>query len=175
MATSSITGGARASRLPSGTDLASLGPSDSSDSGSDSLGTRDRQQLLADSDATGTGEASGDPSAPNAEAADILPDHLIYGRTGLQRSLLDEEENQSTADAAADDFDNSRAAFDVPGSALDDPDLMDTTADAGALAEDSPPADESTLGEDAEGFSERASVLDQPAGLPPLPGHRGLQ
>jgi hypothetical protein len=175
MATSSLTGGASAARLPSGTDLASLGPSDSSDSGSDTLGTRDRQQLQGDSDATGTGEDSGDPSAPNVEAADILPDHLIYGRTGLQRSLLDEEENQSSADTAADDFDNSRAAFDVPGSALDDPDLMDTTADAGELAQDSLSLDESVLAEDADGFTEAASSPDEPAGLRPVPGHRGLQ
>ncbi len=175
MATSSITGGARASRLPSGTDLASLGPSDSSDSGSDSLGTRDRQQLMGDSDATGTGESSGDPSALNAEAADILPDHLIYGRTGLQKSLLEEEENQTTADTAADDFDNSRAAFDVPGSALDDPDLMDTTADAGELAQDSLSLDESVLAEDIDGFTESAFLPDEPAGLPHVPGHRGLQ
>lgn len=175
MATSSITGGARASRLPSGTDLASLGPSDSSDSGSDSLGGRDRQQLLSDSDATGTGESSGDSSVPNVEAADILPDHLIYGRKGLRKAWLESDEIEAAGDTAADDFDDSRAAFDVPGSALDDPDLMDTTADAGELAQDLESVDEPALGEGAEGLSEQASVLDQPAGLPPLPGHRGLQ
>lgn len=175
MATSSITGGARASRLPSGADLASLGPSDSSDSGSDSLGARDRQQLLSDSDATGTGEASGDPSVPCADAADILPDHLIYGRKGLQAAWLTSDEAESPSDTSAEDFDDSRAAFDVPGSALDDPDLMDTTADAGELAQDLESVDESMPSEGSEGLSEPASVLDQPAGLPLLPGHRGLQ
>ncbi len=175
MATSSITGGTRASRLPSGADLASLGPSDSSDSGSDSLGARDRQQLLSDSDATGTGEACGDPSVTNADAADILPDHLIYGRKGLQSSWLASDETEAPSDFSDEDFDDSRAAFDRPGSALDDPDLMDTTADAGELAQDLEPGDESVLAEDSEGLSERASVPDQPTGLPPVPGHRGLQ
>ena len=129
MATSSIRGGSLASRLPSGTDLASLGPSDSSDSGSDSLGTRDRMQMRSDSDATGTGEAPSDGSGTGAETADILPDHLIYGRPGLRRFSVEREEFDSPAGVLAGESDEDRGAFDAPGSALDDPDLMDTTAE----------------------------------------------
>ncbi|SEK17115.1 MULTISPECIES: hypothetical protein [unclassified Variovorax] len=62
MATSSILGGERAPIEPKGTDEESLGPSDSSDSGSD---------------AAGTGEhASAEPQSDEATNADILPDRV---------------------------------------------------------------------------------------------------
>lgn len=106
----SITGGARAPRQPSGADLASLGPSDSSDSGSDSLGTRNRQALAGDSDSTGTGE---DPlsEAWLVQGCDILPDHLVR----LAGSAV------------------QPAAH---GESLDDPNLIDTPADVTELAQD---------------------------------------
>lgn len=89
MATSSILGGERPPIEPKGTDVDSLGPSDSSDSGSDVRVSRERTAIPDDSaegaipiahdsssDAAGTGErASAD--APGAELdADILPDRL---------------------------------------------------------------------------------------------------
>jgi len=61
MATSSILGGERAPITPKGTDAESLGPSDSSDSGSDASGTND----AAD---------EGGLEAPTN--ADILPDRV---------------------------------------------------------------------------------------------------
>lgn len=163
MATSSITGGARAPRQPSGADLASLGPSDSSDSGSDSLGTRNRQVLASDSDATGTGE---DPLSEGlqVQGSDILPDHLV--RMSELAGWAD-----ATADAQrwADESvaQEAEQALDVPGSALDDPDLMDTTADANELAQEEADA------QDLDGFSEDDDQSE--VGAQRLPGHRGIQ
>ena len=89
MATSSILGGERAPVQPGGTDVDALGPSDSSDSGSDVQTDRNRAVLPDESsegalpvahgsttDAAGTGErASADPAAPR-EDADVLPDRV---------------------------------------------------------------------------------------------------
>lgn len=89
MATSSILGGDHAPARPRGTDVDTLGPSDSSDSGSDVQTDRNRSALPdeasegalpiahgSDTDAAGTGErASADPSAPE-DNADILPDRI---------------------------------------------------------------------------------------------------
>lgn len=74
MAYSSIVGTHLAPVLPSGRSSDLLGPSDNSDSGSDTRGTT---ESYGDSDATGTGEraeAAG-PEAP--EGGDILPDRVI--------------------------------------------------------------------------------------------------
>lgn len=141
MASSSITGGQRVPRLPSGADLASLGPSDSSDSGSDTVGTRDRQALAGDSDAAGTGEGPLN-NGFEIQGSDILPDHLLRSPDG---------------------------AIDKPGSALDDPDLMDTTADVGDLAQDEAQA------QDLDGFSPDEAQPGSTAFDPALPGHRGVQ
>lgn len=76
MATSSILGGDRVPVQPAGMDVASLGPSDSTDSGSDILGAFDVDELSSDSDAEGTGERrSVDPFNVRSDA-DILPDHI---------------------------------------------------------------------------------------------------
>ena len=89
MATSSILGGQRAPVQPGGTDVDALGPSDSSDSGSDVQTDRNRAVLPDESaegalpiahgsttDAAGTGErASADPAAPRDDA-DVLPDRV---------------------------------------------------------------------------------------------------
>src|SRR5215204_5355419 len=122
MATSSILGGDRAPVNPSGRDTDALGPSDSSDSGSDVQGERgfdalddgqiggDRADLRSDSDASGTGERG---SAVNdseiVEGADIAPDRI------------------GVVDGSGDD--PTRADMDV--------------ADVEALAADDDPADES--------------------------------
>ncbi len=88
MATSSILGGDHAPTHPRGTDVDALGPSDTSDSGSDVQSDRNRAAIGddaegafpiahgSDSDAAGTGErASADPAAPD-EDRDILPDRI---------------------------------------------------------------------------------------------------
>ena len=89
MATSSILGGEHAPPEPRGTDVDSLGPSDTSDSGSDVQTDRSRSALPdgsaegalpishgTDTDAEGTGErASADPTAASDDA-DILPDRI---------------------------------------------------------------------------------------------------
>jgi len=62
MATSSILGGDHPPIEPKGTDVDSLGPSDSSDSGSDAAGTEDR--------------ASAEGGLEEATNADILPDRV---------------------------------------------------------------------------------------------------
>ncbi|WP_019657196.1 hypothetical protein [Variovorax atrisoli] len=61
MATSSILGGERAPITPKGTDAESLGPSDSSDSGSD---------------ASGVNEAAAEGGLETPTNADILPDRV---------------------------------------------------------------------------------------------------
>lgn len=76
MATSSILGGDPAPIWPRGSDVASLGPSDSTDSGSDARGGFDFDELSSDTDAEGTGERSSvDPQNVRSDA-DILPDHV---------------------------------------------------------------------------------------------------
>lgn len=177
MATSSMTGGERAAHRPSGADLASLGPSDNSDSGSDSLGAYERQQWLSDSDASGTGEASG--NSPQGDAPDILPDHLIDRPRRLRRNdgkaLRPQERGAGQETEMSDSIDSIDSAFDAPGSALDNPELLDTTADAADLAQETV-SDEQTLpSEDLDGFSVREALPQEPARLAPLRGHRGLQ
>jgi hypothetical protein len=89
MPTSSILGGERAPAIPSGRDTDALGPSDSSDSGSDVQGERgfdaldegqiggDRADLGSDSDASGTGErGSAVHDTEIVEGADIAPDRI---------------------------------------------------------------------------------------------------
>ena len=89
MATSSILGGDRAPAQPAGRGTDALGPSDSSDSGSDVQGERgfdaldpgqiggDRADLGADSDAGGTGErGSAVHDSDIVEGADIAPDRI---------------------------------------------------------------------------------------------------
>ena len=76
MAYSSILGADPAPIQPSGRDSELLGPSDNSDSGSDTIGTH---EALSDTDSRGTGESGAAvPSDMNQkEGADILPDHVV--------------------------------------------------------------------------------------------------
>jgi hypothetical protein len=89
MSNSSILGGEHAPAYPAGTDVDALGPSDTSDSGSDVQTERNHSALpdegaegafplshAGSSDAGGTGErASAEAAAPDTDA-DILPDRI---------------------------------------------------------------------------------------------------
>ncbi len=92
MATSPITGAnSPAPAVPAGRDVDALGPSDSSDSGSDVQGERpmatapdNAAELGAlpvesgtDTDSTGTGERGSATGEDPAPAADIQPDRII--------------------------------------------------------------------------------------------------
>ena len=114
MATSSILGGKRAPADPKGKDVDALGPSDSSDSGSDVQTDRNRTALPDEgsegaypiahhstTDAAGTGErASADPVRSRADG-DILPDRTGTLPPGGTRSSNDPDAAQ--ADELADD------------------------------------------------------------------------
>ncbi|MEO5735597.1 MAG: hypothetical protein ABIN96_14070 [Rubrivivax sp.] len=90
MASSSITGVTRAPQRPEGTDIDALGPSDTSDSGSDVQGEQTMATSPAnpgewgattskhgsDSDSMGTG-ARGSAAGPDDDASDIRPDRII--------------------------------------------------------------------------------------------------
>jgi hypothetical protein len=135
MATSSILGGERASTTSSGRDTDALGPSDSSDSGSDVQGERgfdaldagqiggDRADLGSDSDASGTGErGSAVHDSDIVEGADIAPDRIGNAREP-SRELTDE--------------------------GLDDPELIDVDA----LAVDDDPTDDELAESDDDASS----------------------
>lgn len=124
MARSSILGGEPPASRPKGSDMDMLGPSDTSDSGSDVQGERRMATAPdnpsewgavvadhdSDSDAAGTGEraaAAGDGGRANA---DILPDRIVTpgmgGRHGTLDSVSDlasEDENDPGEDMYEDD------------------------------------------------------------------------
>ena len=91
MARSSILGGENAPTYPTGTDIDHLGPSDSSDSGSDVQGERPMAteadnpaewgavvaETGADTDASGTGERASATGDAGRDNGDILPDRII--------------------------------------------------------------------------------------------------
>jgi hypothetical protein len=79
MAHSSILGADIAASQPSGRSSDVLGPSDSSDSGSDASGT---DELHEDSDAAGTGERGAVAGRDAREGGDILPDRVTSVRDG---------------------------------------------------------------------------------------------
>ena len=74
MAYSSILGAETAPVNPEGRDSKLLGPSDNSDSGSDTLGT---SEAHGDSDSGGTGERGSVTPDEGREGADILPDRVV--------------------------------------------------------------------------------------------------
>jgi hypothetical protein len=131
MATSSILGGERAPTRPSGRDTDVLGPSDSSDTGSDVQGERgfdaldegeiggDRADLAADTDASGTGErgaAVHDTDIP--EGADIAPDRVA----SIDPQGEDGELEPIDADALSDDIEAGDVEGDDDGSDDEDDD-----------------------------------------------------
>ncbi len=84
MAYSSILGADPAPAQPSGRSSDLLGPSDSSDTGSDALGT---QEVHADSDGGGTGERGAVYGADAIEGADIAPDRIVRADGGDDEDL----------------------------------------------------------------------------------------
>lgn len=105
MATSSILGGDPAPTWPRGSDVASLGPSDSTDSGSDARGGFDFDELSSDTDAEGTGERSSvDPLNVRSDY-DILPDH-IEGMPALDMEIAIETAAEDDL-AVMEDIDRS--------------------------------------------------------------------
>lgn len=77
MAKSSIAGGSiPPEQWMRGKDTQSLGPGDSSDTGSDTLGAYSEEELASDSDAAGTGERAGVIGDERPDA-DILPDRTM--------------------------------------------------------------------------------------------------
>ena len=112
MAYSSILGGDPAAQRPSGRDAELLGPSDNSDSGSDTIGT---DEAHADSDALGTGERGSVMPGEGREGADILPDRVVRADDGAGIPEEDADDQEFTdLDAAeldageADDDSDSR-------------------------------------------------------------------
>jgi len=120
MARSSILGGTRAPTEPAGRDVDALGPSDSSDSGSDvqtdlnrsALPERDSQGAFpiehdSTGDAAGTGErASADPAAPIPDA-DLLPDRIgiFPPGDGSRSGASDNIDTAAPEDLAVDESD----------------------------------------------------------------------
>jgi hypothetical protein len=107
MATSSILGGERAAIQPSGRGSDLLGPSDSSDSGSDSIGELGPDQLASDTDRFGTGERASADLAESGSGRDILPDHLARASSG------------GADDKALDDLDELAVSEDDDDDAID--------------------------------------------------------
>ncbi len=103
MATSSILGGDWVPRRPGGTDVGSLGPSDSTDSGSDARGAFDDDELTSDTDAEGTGERNSVDPRNGPVDADILPDHIESLAT--LDIEIDIETTDVDAQALREDFD----------------------------------------------------------------------
>ena len=107
MAYSSILGAEVAPTQPSGREAELLGPSDSSDSGSDAMGT---DELHADSDSRGTGERGAVAGPDGREGGDILPDRVVNLRNG---EVLPEEEGNTGAmvdlDAGEEDQEEDRS------------------------------------------------------------------
>ena len=133
MATSSILGGQPAPRKAPGRDTDALGPSDSSDSGSDVQGERPMPTLPdspgelgavpadtdSDTDASGTGERASATGEHTREAADILPDRVgASGDTTPGRDLeeLAADEESDAGDEEAGEADAGAAGpGDAPG------------------------------------------------------------
>ncbi len=92
MAYSSINGAESAPAQPSGREAGLLGPSDNSDSGSDTIGTHEAH---ADSDSVGTGER-GSIENDDREGADILPDRIVRMGAGTDPVLDIADEREFT-------------------------------------------------------------------------------
>jgi hypothetical protein len=132
MATSSILGGARAPTQSTGRDTDALGPSDSSDSGSDVQGERafdaldegeiggDRADLSSDTDAAGTGERGAAVYDGNAvEGADIGVDRIgVFGTPDIA-------EPDAAIDLAEDEDIEALASDDTPAADADDDAKLD--------------------------------------------------
>jgi hypothetical protein len=102
MAYSSIMGAEEAPEQPSGRGADVLGPSDNSDTGSDTIGTHEAH---ADSDAVGTGERASVGPEDLEEGADIMPDRVVDASgAGFPEADVDAQEfTDIDADADADE------------------------------------------------------------------------
>ena len=108
MAYSSILGADPAPSHPSGRGADLLGPSDNSDSGSDTVGTTEAHE---DSDAAGTGERGVVAGRDPREGADIMPDHVVNLAEGEGSSEADPDGLEMTDLTDLDD-DTVRAMAD---------------------------------------------------------------
>jgi hypothetical protein len=129
MPNSSILGGEQAPTHAKGHDTDTLGPSDSSDSGSDVQGERamptepdqpDEYGALpvqggSDSDSLGTGERGSATGRDRFDNADILPDHIVRGPDASDAEFIDTE-IEELADSASEPEDR---AEDSPDDALE--------------------------------------------------------
>jgi hypothetical protein len=112
MAYSSILGADEAPEHPSGRGSDLLGPSDNSDTGSDTVGTHEAH---ADSDSVGTGERASVAQDSFEEGADIMPDRVLGGAAGdgegFPRADVDAQEfTDLDADEPLDDLDEDAGA-----------------------------------------------------------------
>ena len=140
MATSSLLG-IDSDNLPplhSATGIDSLGPSDASDSGSDSAGAYS-DEPDSDTDRFGTGERSSADLSEHSNAQDILPDHI--------EALDGDADDAATGDADADSDaegpapDQRAGAVRSPASGLPRADEMPQEEDPEDLETDDAPDD----------------------------------
>ena len=124
MATSSILGGESAAARASGRDSDALGPSDSSDSGSDVQGERAMPtgadnpgelgamplDLDSDSDSMGTGERASAAGDSGRDGADILPDHIVGGDSPETDEPFDAGPSEGVEDIADESDDGTDSA-----------------------------------------------------------------
>ena len=113
MAYSSILGADTAPTQPDGREAELLGPSDNSDSGSDTIGTIEADQDTTDS--AGTGDRA-EVAGPDArDGADIMPDRVVNladdegfpeaDPDGMEMTDLDNDDVQAMADDDTSDQD----------------------------------------------------------------------
>jgi hypothetical protein len=136
MAQSSILGGERAARQADGKDVDLLGPSDSSDSGSDMQGASPMPTApdnpgewgaviadpASDTDAAGTGERASSDGSAAVDGADILPDRIVDDPR-LTDDPSDRRESVEAGDLADDE---------------EETDLDDADGDTGDVERDAP-------------------------------------
>ncbi len=122
MAQSSILGGEHAPAQPKGTDVDALGPSDSSDSGSDvqtdlnhtAIDEGDEGAFPiahdATSDAAGTGERGSADAAAPIDDADVMPDRIgVFPKDAMDVATSIEDLDAASVDELADsDADDGR-------------------------------------------------------------------
>ena len=119
MARSSITGGERAPQQARGRDTDTLGPSDTSDSGSDiqgasrlktdaeegELGGATPVETDSDSDSMGTGERGSAVPGRGRDDADIRPDRIARSKDVLDSADPIDEDDDSVEALAIEDYD----------------------------------------------------------------------
>jgi hypothetical protein len=109
MAHSSILGGERAAVQPSGRGADLLGPSDSSDSGSDAMGELGPAQMDSDTDRNGTGERASADMRDSGSGLDILPDHVDRASRGGADGELDVDQLAAEEDDDGADEDGAES------------------------------------------------------------------